>query len=120
MAFGTVPSTKNARTIRTVSAATARRACNVFDPMCGVPYHKTSGTKTRTSNADNILIFGGTSEGRELAFFCESKAIPVYVCVAGDYGSRALGNLKHVRVIEGRKDAEAILGLIKELDISRV
>lgn len=69
---------------------------------------------------DNILIFGGTSEGRELAFFCESKAIPAYVCVVGDYGSRALGNLKHVRVIEGRKDAEAILGLIRELGISRV
>lgn len=33
-----------------------------------------------------ILIFGGTTEGRELADFCHSNRIPAAVCVTTGFG----------------------------------
>ncbi|EHI56252.1 hypothetical protein HMPREF9333_00531 [Johnsonella ignava ATCC 51276] len=69
---------------------------------------------------EKILIFGGTSEGRELALMCENSELPAYICVAGNYGSGVLGNLKHVKIIEGKKDSADMLSLIKELGISVV
>ena len=36
-----------------------------------------------------IVIFGGTTEGRQLAEFCEEEKIPAIVCVATDFGNES-------------------------------
>lgn len=49
-----------------------------------------------------VLIFGGTTEGRELAEFCEEQHIPAAVSVATEYGRELLSELREVRILEGR------------------
>lgn len=61
---------------------------------------------------NNILIFGGTTEGRLLAEFCNEKNISAAVCVATEYGGSLLSNSSTVRVIVGRKDKAEIEQLI--------
>lgn len=39
---------------------------------------------------DKILLFAGTTEGRNLAEFLEKNQIPTEVCVATQYGRDAL------------------------------
>lgn len=61
-----------------------------------------------------VLIFGGTTEGRELAEFCERQGIPAAVSVATEYGTELLGSLHSVRVLEGRRTEEEMRALLKE------
>lgn len=56
----------------------------------------------------SILIFGGTTEGRELAQFCHRQGIPAYISVATEYGERLLDGSEYVKIITGRKDNAAI------------
>lgn len=64
--------------------------------------------------SDNILIFGGTTEGRQLAEFCSEHGIPACVSVATEYGGTLLDNLPAIRVTVGRKDEAAMTEFIKE------
>lgn len=52
------------------------------------------------------ILFGGTTEGRELCEFCAEAAIPVLYCVATADGARAVGGLPDaiVSVRVGRMD----------------
>lgn len=59
-----------------------------------------------------ILIFGGTTEGRELAEFCEKKGIFSLSSVATDMGANRLS--ESVRVTVGRLDVNEIEKLIRE------
>ena len=59
-----------------------------------------------------VLIFGGTTEGRELAELCAEKA-EVYVCVTTEYGASLLNS--DVNIIVGKKDEHEIETLIKEI-----
>lgn len=68
----------------------------------------------------NILIFGGTTEGRRLAEFCEGLGIEAHVSVAGAYGREMLAGLKQIRVLEGRMDAEEMLSFIQKHKIEAV
>lgn len=52
-----------------------------------------------------VIIFGGTTEGRELAEYAASLGVPAMVSVAGTYGSQLLGNLEGIPVHCGRLDA---------------
>lgn len=61
---------------------------------------------------NNILIFGGTTEGRLLSEFCNFNNISASVCVATEYGGSLLNNGNTVRVIVGRKDKSQIEQLI--------
>lgn len=54
------------------------------------------------ADMSEVLIFGGTTEGRELAEFCEEQHIPAVVSVATGYGREVLAGLREVRVLEGR------------------
>ena len=56
-----------------------------------------------------LLIFGGTTEGRELAEYCSVNGIAADVSVATDYGAALLPS--GIRVLCGRLDA----GQMKEL-----
>lgn len=68
----------------------------------------------------NVFIFGGTTEGRKLAIACELLGIPAYVSVASEYGSDVLGELKVVKVLEGRMNVDEMSAGFKALDISVV
>ena len=59
-----------------------------------------------------LLIFGGTTEGRELAEFCAENQITADVSSATEYGAKLLP--KQIGVICGKKDANAILALLQQ------
>ena len=61
----------------------------------------------------DIVLFGGTSEGRELAELCSELEIPTVVCVATDYGESLLEEAGSLRVHTGRLDKEGMISLIK-------
>ena len=58
-----------------------------------------------------ILIFGGTAEGRRLAEFCARRGILFCVSVATDYGASLVNGGK---VLSGRLTEAEMLDLIKE------
>ena len=60
----------------------------------------------------NILLFGGTTEGRELAERIADSAHSVYVCVATEYGASLLPDKDNVTVSSVRLSEEDISGLI--------
>jgi len=71
--------------------------------------------------SEKILIFGGTTEGRELAAFLERCGVRAHVCVATDYGAELLEREQtHHTVHAGRIDAEGMKALIRAEDISIV
>ena len=49
-----------------------------------------------------VCIFAGTSEGRELARLLTSRGIPVYACVATEYGETVLEAGENLTVSAGR------------------
>ena len=53
-----------------------------------------------------VLLFGGTSEGRELACWLRSRAIPATICVATEYGETLLPSGMDAHV--GRMDQGAM------------
>lgn len=53
-----------------------------------------------------ILIYSGTTEGRELAECLSAAKIPCIVCVATEYGRLVMPRLEGVRVREGRLNVE--------------
>ncbi len=57
-----------------------------------------------------ILIFGGTTEGRILAEYCAANAIPAVVSVTTEYGASLLPN--EVEFAAGKLDAEQIAAFI--------
>ena len=61
-----------------------------------------------------ILLFGGTSEGRELAAFLKARNISALVCVATEYGESLLDAGGSVEVHTGRLNEDAMAGLIQE------
>lgn len=67
-----------------------------------------------------IVIFGGTSEGRLLAKYCDENFIPAIVCVATEYGTELLEEYKNISVSEGRKDEEAMNPLFLDNNVEKV
>ena len=71
----------------------------------------------------NILIFAGTTEGRQLAEYTVKKGIPCIVSAATEYGEELLENdlqlqkEKHkkseLRVIQGRMDQQEMEASLK-------
>ena len=64
---------------------------------------------------NKILIFAGTSEGREITEFLSGNGAAVYVCVATPYGKELLPENKLVTVSDERLDKAQMCALIKEL-----
>lgn len=67
-----------------------------------------------------ILIFGGTTEGRLLAEFCAENKISVYISVATDYGENLLENSKYVQVLKGRMTAVEMTDFIENNGVKTV
>ena len=68
-----------------------------------------------------LLIFAGTTEGRELAECLDQQGVPAHICVATDYGATLLREHTSIHQIHvGRLDAEAMAALIREFGIRRV
>lgn len=61
----------------------------------------------------NILLFGGTTEGRELAWFLKNENIALTVYVATSYGAELLEAMKQ-QVILKRLEQEEIKELLKK------
>lgn len=57
-----------------------------------------------------LLLFGGTTEGREILDY----GIPAVCCVATAYGAETLAGIKNTETLVGKLDAKAIAALIKE------
>lgn len=55
---------------------------------------------------DNILVFGGTTEGRILARRLEESGCKVMVCVATEYGRETLREMEDIQVHTGRMDGK--------------
>ena len=62
----------------------------------------------------DVVLFGGTSEGRELADFLAGEKVSTLVCVATEYGQSLLAGQKDLRVLTGRLDADAMLNLFQQ------
>ena len=65
-----------------------------------------------------ILIFAGTTEGREIAEFCAQKQIAADVSTATEYGSTLLPG--GIGVLSGRMDREEICILLRDKKYSAV
>ncbi len=57
-----------------------------------------------------IVIFGGTTEGRQLAEFCEEEKIPAIVCVATDFGASLVTGM---RVRKGKMNADKMTEFLR-------
>ena len=64
---------------------------------------------------NDILLFGGTTEGREIAEAFSDCAITIHVSVATDYGETLVSPASNIRIISGRKDTDGIENLIREI-----
>lgn len=67
-----------------------------------------------------ILIFGGTSEGRMLAEFCAENKINACVSVTTGYGAELLPYSRYITVFNGKLDRSEITKLISDNKFSVV
>lgn len=67
-----------------------------------------------------ILIFGGTTEGRKLAEYCHENGIAAYVSVASGYGRELLPKSGFLRVLSGTLTADGMEELIRREQIALV
>ncbi|MBR3560870.1 MAG: precorrin-6A reductase [Oscillospiraceae bacterium] len=61
----------------------------------------------------NIVVFGGTTEGRELSAALASRGVAVTVCVATDYGREEQETVSGVTVLTGRRSEAEKLALLR-------
>ncbi|MBQ4347197.1 MAG: precorrin-6A reductase [Firmicutes bacterium] len=64
---------------------------------------------------NNILLFGGTTEGRLLAQYCAQKGIEVCLCAATEYAESILESHENICIRAGRKDCAEMEVLINEI-----
>lgn len=62
----------------------------------------------------NVIIFGGTSEGRELAEYAAGRKIPVLVSVASEYGKNMMTEGPCLRIHCGRLDEAGMVKLLRQ------
>jgi len=67
-----------------------------------------------------ILIFGGTTEGNELAEFCSREKISVSVSTATEYGAEMLSGLENINLISGRLDENQMTDYMQKNNINLV
>ena len=67
-----------------------------------------------------VLLFAGTTEGKNLASACRGRDLDLYVSVATEYGKTRIDAADNIHVLCGRKDAEGIKALLDELKPSLV
>ena len=65
----------------------------------------------------NVMIFGGTTEGRELSHLLSARGVRVTVSVATDYGREEQGASADITVLTGRKDEAQMTALLRGMDL---
>ena len=61
-----------------------------------------------------VLLFAGTTEGRQLAEACRGTGVRLLVSTATEYGEALIEPSENVHVIHGRKDETALAALLDE------
>lgn len=61
-----------------------------------------------------VVIFGGTTEGRRLAEELDRRGVKTLVCVATEYGESLLGSTENIAVHTGRLDIDDMVLLLEE------
>lgn len=64
-----------------------------------------------------VLLFAGTTEGRELAGFLSAHGVDTLACVATDYGKEVLPPLPYVTVHSGRMQESEMRVLMRDADL---
>ncbi|MDF2677431.1 MAG: precorrin-6x reductase [Bacillota bacterium] len=64
-------------------------------------------------NKVSICIFGGTTEGRQLAEFLSNNNIKADLYIATDYGQQFINNLKNINVFQNRLNQDEMVELFK-------
>lgn len=68
----------------------------------------------------HVMLFGGTTEGRELAEFMSERKIPVWVSVTTEYGATLLPTSDYIMTLTGGMDEEKMYAFFKEHSIRYV
>lgn len=63
---------------------------------------------------EGVIIFGGTSEGRELAEYAAGRNIPVLVSVASEYGRNMMEDAPCLRVRCGRLEEAQMVDMLRQ------
>ena len=61
---------------------------------------------------NDVVLFAGTTEGRQLAEVCRDLALTLHVCVATKYGEAILKDAEHLQVHTGRMTSEEMATFI--------
>ena len=61
-----------------------------------------------------IIIFGGTEEGRLLAEFCTENRINADICVTTQYGTKLLPDSPYIKIITGKLDENQMTELFRK------
>lgn len=64
-----------------------------------------------------IIVFGGTSEGKQLSHMLAEQKHEIIVCVATEYGKEEQGHSAGIWVMAGRKDQQEMAELIGHCDV---
>lgn len=64
----------------------------------------------------NVILFGGTTEGRELAAQLAGSGVKTTVSVATDLGAEELNSIPGITVLAGRRDSNEIQKLVAHFD----
>ncbi len=67
-----------------------------------------------------FLIFGGTSEGRQVSAYLSSRHISHTVCVATEYGEEVLPPAPELELRQGRMDEDAMRSFLAENEFALV
>lgn len=62
----------------------------------------------------SVIVFAGTTEGRNLAAFLEAGRISATICVATAYGESLMEEYAHLELCRGRMDAEEMTKFFQE------
>lgn len=62
----------------------------------------------------NIVIFGGTTEGRLLAQWCDENKIKVHISVTTSYGAELLPVSENVVISEGKMNVDELVDFMRE------
>ena len=61
-----------------------------------------------------VLLFAGTTEGRQIAEGCRGKNVELTVSVATEYGETLIEPADNVRVVSGRRDEDGMAALLRD------
>lgn len=77
-------------------------------------------TDEKGRSMQRILIFAGTTEGRELAEFLQNYDVQVLVSTATEYGKACINERENIEVMSGRLNQEEMEDLIRDKRIDLV